>query len=108
MNDLRKARRLIKSAKHNGYTGHFTVLRDELLKDIQITTGRVIAENTMYIKVIEKLIDGLDICEDCEDCNECEHRELGKCKEFMLRFPSTQEAKATFGDVYGERVQQDE
>lgn len=111
---FREAWRIVRIAKDDGYKGPFVVLRETMMEEIQKITGRAVAENQMYIQVIDNLLDGKRICEFCEDCKECENHDKwleGKCKEFMLKFPSLQDAEKTFEGVYDycrEEVERDD
>lgn len=110
----KEARKIVRIARQDGYTGPFVVLRETMMEEMQATYGRVLAENKNYIKAFDTLLAGDRICEYCEDCEECANHDKwleGRCPDFMLRFPDEDESKQAFAEFYeecDERVHSDE
>ena len=103
--DLRKAWRMVRIAKDDGYDGNFVVLRETMMEDMQLVYGRVLAENVRYQEIIDALLAGKSICDYCEDQKECKNHDRwleGRCDDFLIRFADDTEAAEAFTKLYQE------
>lgn len=104
--ELREAWRIVQIEKEtDGYRGPYVVLRESMMEEMQLVYGRAVEENTRYIAVLEKALKGQRICDDCEDCKDCDNYDKwteGGCPDFLLRFPSDDEAREAFNGLYKE------
>lgn len=101
--ELREAWKITRIMKMDGYTGPYVVLRETMMEEMQNVYGWALAENKNYARAFEAILDGQPICTFCEDCKECRNHDKwleGRCKEFMLKFPSTDEQNNAFAGAY--------
>jgi len=102
--ELREALRIVRQYKKlEGYTGTFAIIPEDVMEEVQLTCGRVLAENKKYFTAFEALLDGKSICDYCWEGNDCVNYERwteGRCKDFLLLFPDDDEAVEAFNECY--------